>query len=169
MLLAEALHKCRLRDSDALGGAVPSTQAIGKKGEQTVVARCRCPNCRKPLKTLPPNYPLFDVQCTACSFRAQVKTVRSRPVATVHGAGWAVLEKVLKSGFLVPPLVVNWTWRRSGRTHREIRFYPFIPRENLRGYKLSARARHPQYRMFNYVGLHHLPCFVLYETPLGNR
>ena len=130
---------------------------------------CRCPNYQRPLMVLPPNYPLFDVQCTACAFRAQVKTVRSRPVARIRGAGWQVMSKVLKSGFLVPPLVVNWTWRARKRTYHEIRFYPFIPRQNLHSYALSATARQPNYEMFDYTGLRDLPNFVLPQRPPDDR
>lgn len=141
---------------------MPSTQTIGGRGEHEVVDLCCCPNCQKKLMTLPKNYPLFDVQCTACAFRAQVKTVRSRPVPTVRGAGWQIMNKVLRSGFLVPPLLVNWTWKSRGKTRREIWFYPFIPRENLKGYRLSKTARHANYEMFNYSRLGDLPRFVLY-------
>ena len=46
----------------------------GDFGEQEIVDKMPCPNCGKTLMLLPKNYPLFDLQCTGCSFRAQVKT-----------------------------------------------------------------------------------------------
>ena len=75
---------------------------------------------------LPKNYPLYDIQCTACNFRAQVKTNHSRPKSIIFGAGWDIMEKVLKSGFLVPPLITNFKWAVGGVEMQEIRFYPFV-------------------------------------------
>jgi hypothetical protein len=118
---------------------------------------------------LPQSYPLYDIQCTACAFRAQIKTLRSRPATRIRGAGWEVLDKVLKSGFLVPPLIVNWIWTVGGKTNREIRLYPFIPRRSLHSYALSATARRPNYKMFDYKGMQRLPSLVLYKKPRGER
>lgn len=139
-------------------------QEIGDAGELEVVAKVACPNCGKRLMALPKNYPLYDVQCTACSFRAQVKTASSPPRDTVFGAGWEIMSKVLKSGFLVPPTIVNFKWAEKGAGRQEIRFYPFVPRENLRNYRLSPTARRANYKMFSYQGLLVLPHFVLYRN-----
>ena len=65
-----------------------SNKQTGNQGEQEVVDLIACPNCGKKLMLLPPNYPLYDVQCTACSFRAQIKTNNSKPKSEVFGAGW---------------------------------------------------------------------------------
>jgi len=46
---------------------------------------------------LPKNYPLYDVQCTGCLFRAQVKTNNSKPRLAIFGAGWDIISKVMKS------------------------------------------------------------------------
>src|SRR3989338_6220458 len=46
----------------------------GDIGEGEVVQLVPCPNCGKELMRLPPNYPLYDIQCTGCSFRAQVRS-----------------------------------------------------------------------------------------------
>jgi hypothetical protein len=113
--------------------------------------------------TLPPNYPLYDVQCTGCSFRAQVKTNASKPKAVVFGAGWDIMEKVLKSGFMTPALFLNFKWEEKGRKKQEIRFYPFVPKTNLRKYTLSKKARRANYKMFNYIGMDDLLYFVSYE------
>ena len=133
----------------------------GNSGELTVVDLVPCPNCAKKLMVLPPNYPLYDVQCTGCSFRAQIKTNHSKPKSIVFGAGWDIMEKVLKSGYMVPPLFLIFIWKEKDVEKKEIRFYPFVPKNNLRKYTLSEKARRANYRMFNYVGMDELPYFVL--------
>lgn len=135
----------------------------GDQGELDVCELVPCPNCGKKLMILPPNYPLYDVQCTGCSFRAQVKTNASKPKSVIFGAGWDIMEKVLKSGFMTPPLFVNFNWQEKGEAKQEIRFYPFVPKVNLRKYQLSPEARRANYKMFNYIGLDVLPHFKLYK------
>lgn len=139
---------------------MPNNKPIGDRGEIEVIELVRCPNCSKKLMTLPANYPLYDVQCTGCSFRAQIKTNHTKPKNTIFGAGWDILEKVLKSGFTVPPLIANFHWD----TGHEIRFYPFIPKHHLNMRILSPTARRANYKMFNYVKLDKLPFFVLFSS-----
>lgn len=139
-----------------------SSKIAGDYGEQEVVSKVPCPNCGKPLMTLPPGYPLFDVQCTGCSFRAQVKTNQSKPRSVILGAGWEIMNKVLKSGYLTPPLIANFKWQEKGVARQEIRFYPFVPKTNLRKYQLSPTAHRANYWMFRYEGLDELPHFMLY-------
>ncbi len=135
----------------------------GDTGEQEVIKLIPCPNCGKKLMSLPLNYPLYDIQCTGCSFRAQVKTNNSKPKDEILGAGWDIMEKVLKSGFITPALFGNFKWLEKGDPHQEIRFYPFVPKKNLIHYQLSPQARRANYRMFRYSGLSKLPHFVLYK------
>lgn len=135
----------------------------GDEGEKEVVDLVPCPNCGKELMVLPPNYPLFDVQCSGCSFRAQVKTNRSKPKTEIFGAGWDIMDKVLKSGFITPPLIANFKWQEQGIEKQEILLYPFIPKKNLKKRQLSATARRANYKMFNYIGLDSLPSFILYS------
>ena len=135
----------------------------GDAGEIDVCEKVFCPNCGKKLMLLPPNYPLFDIQCTGCSFRAQVKTNQSRPKKEIFGAGWDIMEKVLKSGYTVPPLIANFIWKEKDHDKQEIRFYPFIPKDNLKKKILSPEARRANYKMFNYIGLDKLPYFKLFE------
>lgn len=135
----------------------------GDKGELEVTELVPCPNCGKKLMMLPKNYPLFDVQCEGCSFRAQVKTNRSKPKKEIFGAGWEIMEKVLKSGFITPPLIANFKWTDKGGEHQEIRFYPFVPKANLKKHRLSPQARRANYWMFNYIGLDQLPYFTPYK------
>ncbi len=134
----------------------------GDDGEKEVVELVPCPNCGKKLMLLPPSYPLFDVQCTGCSFRAQVKTNNTKPKKIIFGAGWQIMDKVLKSGFITPSLIANFKWSDKEGAHQEIRFYPFIPKRHLKKHTLSAAARRANYEMFNYVGLDKLPHFIVY-------
>ncbi len=129
----------------------------GDDGEIEIVKLIPCPNCGKKLMQLPPNYPLYDIQCTGCSFRAQVKTNHCQPKSIIFGAGWDIMNKVLKSGFITPPLIVNFKWEGG----QEVRFYPFVPKKNLKMHQLSATARRANYKMFNYVGLEQLPFFLM--------
>jgi len=136
----------------------------GDFGEQEVIEKVPCPNCGKALMLLPKNYPLYDLQCTGCSFRAQVKTNMSKPKAVIFCAGWEIMNKVVKSGYLVPPLIANFKWTEKGTGRQEIRFYPFVPKKNLAKYQLPETARRANYRMFRYTGLDLLPYFVLFQT-----
>ena len=142
---------------------MPGNQKAGSEGELEVIRLVACPNCGKKLMKLPQNYPLYDIQCTGCSFRAQVKSNRSKPKKEIFGAGWKIMEKVLKSGFITPPLFTNFKRADKQGTHQEIRFYPFVPKRDLKRHQLSARARRANYWMFNYVGLDTLPHFVVYK------
>ncbi len=138
-------------------------QKAGDVGEKEVVKNVECQNCGKHLMQLPKNYPLYDLQCTGCSFRTQVKTYNSKPKDVIFGAGWEIIEKVLKSGFMVPPLFAIFKWKENGKDRQEIIFYPFIPKANLKMRQLSASARRANYKMFNYVGLTKLPSFKVFE------
>lgn len=142
---------------------MPSNRQFGNKGELEIIEKVPCPNCGKKLMLLPPNYPLYDVQCSGCAFRAQIKTSQSKPRGIIFGAGWQIIDKVLKSGFITPPLIVNFKWREKEKPRHEIRFYPFVPKKNLRKYKLSEKARRANYWMFLYTGIDKLPHFVVYR------
>jgi len=140
-----------------------SNKTTGDFGEAEIVALIPCPNCEKKLMTLPKNYPLFDIQCTGCSFRAQVKTVNSKPKKEILGAGWQIVDKVMKSGYMVPSLIVNFKWNEKDVKKQQIRFYPFVPKINLKKYQLSEKARRAKYWMFRYSGLDELPHFTLFS------
>ena len=135
----------------------------GKSGEQDIVDLVPCPNCSKKLMILPPNYPLYDVQCTGCLFRAQVKTNQCKPKAVLFGAGWQIMNKVLKSGYMTPALFLNFKWLEKGEDKQEVRFYPFVPKKNLSRYRLSATARRANYEMFTYKGMDKLPFFLMFQ------
>ena len=131
-------------------------QKVGDAGEKEIAKHAPCPNCGKKLMVLPQNYPLYDVQCEGCSYRAQVKTSKSK--STVRGAGWEIINKVLKAGFMSPPLIVNY--KPLGR-EQQILFFPFVPREHLKKYNLSENHRQANYAMFDYRNLDKLPSFLL--------
>lgn len=141
-----------------------SNKKSGDKGEREVIDLVPCPNCGKKLMMLPSSYPLYDIQCTGCSFRAQVKTNNCKPKAVIFGAGWDIIDKVLKSGFMTPPLIANFKWIEKGESKQEILFYPFVPKTHLKKRVLSPTARRANYAMFNYVGLDKLPCIILYSN-----
>ena len=74
------------------------------------------------------------------------------------------MEKVLKSGYMIPALFANFKWEENGKPKQEIRFYPFIPKVNLNKYQLSPTARRANYRMFHYKEMDKLPFFVAYTS-----
>ena len=135
----------------------------GDLGEQEVVDLVPCPNCSKSLMLLPTNYPLVDVQCTGCLFRAQVKTNNSRPKAVIFGAGWEIQDKVLRSGYQMSPLIANFKWTEKGIPKHKILFYPFIPKKNSKKRNVVFKSERKDHMIFNYIGLDKLPHFVLYE------
>lgn len=139
-----------------------SNKSCGDLGEKEVVKLIKCPNCGKDLRQLPKNYPLYDIQCEGCAFRAQVKTNNCKPKNIIFGAGWDIMEKVLKAGFLPPQLIVNFKWLENNQKRQVILFYPFVPKSHLNKRILSSTARRANYKMFNY-NLKGLPSMVLYQ------
>lgn len=134
----------------------------GDLGEKEVCELVKCPNCSSRLTLLPPGFPMFDIQCTRCMFRAQVKTVKSKPKASILGAGWEIYDKVMKAGYLPPSLIINFKWKEKEELRQAIRFYPFIAESNIKQYTLSAEARRANYKMFRYIKLDKIPCIELY-------
>src|SRR4051812_6279539 len=97
-----------------------SNKVTGDKGEVEVIDLIERPNCTRKLMLLPNSYPLYDVQCTGCFFRAQIKSSNgAKPRDIVRGAGWDIIYKVLKSGALVPPLITNSKWKEKGKKRQE--------------------------------------------------
>jgi hypothetical protein len=144
---------------------MPNHKLAGDMGENEVCDLVPCPNCGKKLMLLPPSFPLCDVQCTACHFRAQVKTsTEGKTRNWVRGAGWDIVDKVMKSGYLLPPLIGNFKWMENGKQKQEIRFYPFITRSNLRKRQLPPTAQRANCWMYDYVSLDKIPHFVLYKN-----
>jgi hypothetical protein len=140
-----------------------NNKMAGDEGEREVIELIPCPNCGKRLMGLPSGFPLYDVQRTRCLFRAQVKTNNTKPKPVIFGAGWDIISKVMKSGYMVPPLITNFKWKdKKGERYQEIRFYPFVPKINLKMHQLSPAARRANYKMFNYIGIDEIPYFILF-------
>ncbi len=141
-----------------------TNKQAGDFGESEVCELIKCPNCTNKLVLLPQGFPMYDVQCSRCLFRAQVKTVNSNPKNTIFGAGWDIYDKVLKAGYLAPSLIINFKWNTKEGSCREIRFYPFIAKGNIKKYQLSPTARRANYKMFRYVKLDKIPCIILHQS-----
>lgn len=135
----------------------------GTLGEKDVVKKVPCPNCGKRLRLLPPGFPLYDVQCEGCVFRAQVKTNRSAPKNEIFGSGYAVLRHSMAIGQLIPPLIANFVWTEGRTLHQRIVLYPMITKENIRKRTRGSDGSHPGYEEFNYIGMRSAPQAVLYE------
>lgn len=88
----------------------------GDIGEKEVINHVRCPNCLSKLMLLPEGFPMYDIMCTRCLFRVQVKTVNNKPRSQIFGATWNIYEKVLKAGYLTPPLIVNFKWKSKNKS-----------------------------------------------------
>lgn len=98
--------------------SIVNNKIIGDEGEIEVTEKVLCPNCCKKLMLLPKGYPLYDIQCTACNFRAQIKSNNTSPKEIIRGAGWDIIDNAIKSGFLVPSLIVNFKWKDKGGKNR---------------------------------------------------
>lgn len=141
-----------------------SNKQHGDEGEREIIDKVPCPNCESKLMALPPSFPLYDVQCTRCMFRAQVKTNNRKPSNVIFGAGYDIYEKVLKAGYLAPSLIVLFRWYTKSGFNEEARFYPFIAKGNIRKYRLSPAARRAGYNMFVYHKLDKVPHMVLFKS-----
>lgn len=136
----------------------------GDVGEKEVIKHVRCPNCQSKLVLLPEGFPMYDVMCSRCLFRVQVKTVNNKPRSQIFGATWEIYDKVLKAGHLAPQLIVNYKWKaNNGSLNQEIRYYPFIAKGNIQKYKLSEKAKRANLWMFKYVKLDRIPFITLYQ------
>ena len=132
-----------------------SNVSRGTDGERDVISKVPCPNCGKRLIALPKGFPLFDVQCTRCVFRAQVKTNHSKPKDEIFGAGRVVLNHALRSGQLIPPLIANFHWKEGRKKRQVVILYPFLTQKNIRKRTRGAAGARPGYKEFNYLRLKH--------------
>jgi hypothetical protein len=140
-----------------------SKQITGDTGEAFVASSVPCPYCDRKLELLPKNYPLFDVQCSSCLFRAQVKTSKAPISGTIAGSGWDIKESARKLGVLSPPIISVSNTRASKETQRVVQFFPFIPESHLKKKQPFKDPGHKRlkYRMFDYVRMNEVPRFVL--------
>ena len=141
----------------------------GSRGEREIIEMVPCPNCSSSLMGLPKSFPLFDVQCTRCLFRAQIKTARCPPKSEIFGAGFDILDKSLKAGQLMPPLIAHfhWTDTATGAERREVYLFPFLTKRNIRMRTRSDKGARPGYREFNYINLFdcNVPKMIIYSVP----
>lgn len=114
---------------------------LGEEAERFVVEHVVCPSCGSPLRQLPPGYPLFDVQCAACLFRAQVKRVQEQPRSRLRGGSWSVGNTYLRTGQLLPPMYVCFGWPRSQPEPTAVYFFPLVPARNVAKRVLSPRHK----------------------------
>lgn len=135
---------------------------IGDLGEEFVASRAPCPACGKSLTALPEGYPLFDLQCSACTFRCQVKATGKKPQNRIPGAGWAIFNAALRAGQQVPPLIYVANVGSTDGTPPSVRFFPFIPRSHLEKRQPFADGhKRATYLQFTYTKMDRLPSFVL--------
>ena len=118
-----------------------SNKVSGDKGEEEVCGLVPCPNCKKKLMMLPKNYPLYDLQCTGCSFRVQVKTNKSKPKSEIFGAGWEIMNKVLKSGFMIPPLIANFKWFENGKKKQKNNILSIYSKSSIEENTIIAKSK----------------------------
>lgn len=139
---------------------MPNNKPQGDAGEKEIVRRIPCPNCGRKLMLLPKNYPMYDVQCTGCNFRAQIKLNNTKPHREIFGATWEIMNKVMKAGYLVPTLFVLFKWVEKEKKRSELRFYPFVPKSHLKPYQTRVKKTKRDLVMFNYRNIHLIPYFV---------
>jgi hypothetical protein len=142
----------------------PSRVALGTEAEEFVCANVPCPSCTSPLRPLPGGYPLLDVECTGCLFRAQVKRVKMKPRSRLRGGSWGPVDVWLKTGFLLPPMLVCFDWPAGEAGPGSIYLFPLVPKKNVKRRRLSEAHKTAAGRvMTEYVDMLQLPYTVVYE------
>jgi len=114
---------------------------------------------------IPTGFPLYDLDCTRCLFRAQVKRILSPPRNRIRGASWEVLNHHLKTGQLVPPIFACFGWKTGEPTPQIIFFFPFVPATHLRKRVLSENHATPGRKMTEYERMLELPKMTVWERP----
>ena len=108
-----------------------TTTTLGEAAEQLIADRVPCPSCGSALQQLARGYPLFDIQCSKCLFRAQVKRVHEPPRSRLRGGSWNVVNTYLRTGQLLPPMFVCFGWPRLLAEPSAIYFFPIVPAKNV--------------------------------------
>jgi hypothetical protein len=141
-----------------------SRSAQGAQAERFVVQYLSCQSCGSSLRELPVGYPLFDVECVRCLFRAQVKRVKAGPRDRLRGGSFDLVSHHLKTGHLLPPLFVCFGWETGAATPGEVWFFPLVPAKNVKARILSERHSTPGRRMAEFVGMRALPHSVIWRS-----
>jgi|ERR1039458_3979989 hypothetical protein len=142
--------------------AISNTES-GERAVEFVLAQVKCPYCGKTLIDLPRATPVYDVACSRCEFRAQVKSVETRKRSRIRGASARPLAGLRLAGKLSPPLSVVWEWDGTVRSAAEISLFPLVPWSHL--HERAPPANHammPGRLMVDYHDLQLLPHFELY-------
>jgi hypothetical protein len=143
-----------------------SNSESGERAVQFVLANVRCPYCEKALMDLPRATPVYDVACSRCEFRAQVKSVETSIRSRIRGASARPLVGLRLAGKLSPPLIVVWRWDGERRTADEVSLFPLVPWSHVRERVLPANHATMAGRlMVDYHDLGRLPKIPLYATP----
>lgn len=142
-----------------------SSASSGAEAEAFVVERIACPSCGSALRPLPSGYPLYDVECTRCLLRAQVKRILAAPRDRIRGATWDVMSHHFKTGHLIPPMFACFGWPSGAPEPLTVWFFLLIPTANVKMRVLSDRHQtQPGRRMAEYVGMKSVPHFVVFEA-----
>ncbi len=87
-------------------------QELGAWGEQLIVSRCVCPQCKrsKTLKRLPSNFKCADLICDFCGYLAQVKAAtvasHSKVPKQILGAAWGAQKERMDAVIYFPLFLV---------------------------------------------------------------
>jgi DNA-directed RNA polymerase subunit RPC12/RpoP len=142
---------------------VISNTASGERAVEFVLAQVKCAYCEKALVDLPRATPVYDVACSRCEFRAQVKSVETHMRRRIRGASARPLAGLRLAGKSSPPLIVVWGWDGEARSAERVTLYPLVPWRHIRERALSQNHETMAGRlMVDYHDLHLLPFFELY-------
>lgn len=142
-----------------------SNTESGERAVQFVLAEVSCPYCTKALMDLPRATPVYDVACSRCEFRAQVKSVETRKRSRIRGASARPLAGLRLAGKLSPPLIVVWQWDGEQRSADEVSLFPLVPWSHVRERVLPANHATMAGRlMVDYHDLVRLPHFTLFTA-----
>lgn len=139
-----------------------SNAARGTEAEQFVIAHVPCPSCGHELRALHKGFPLYDLDCTRCLLRTQVKRILAPPRNRIRGASWDVMNHHLRTGQLVPPIFACFGWRKED-SEPQVYFFPFIPATHLKKRVLSESHATPGRKMTEYERMLELPKIVVWE------
>ena len=141
-----------------------STARAGFEAEAFVIENVPCPSCGHELRALHPGFPLYDVDCSRCLFRAQVKRILAPPRNRIRGASWDVLHHHLRTGQLIPPIFACFGWKTGAPAPQVIYFFPFIPATHISRRVLSENHATPGRKMTEYERMLELPKMVVWEA-----
>ena len=142
-----------------------SNTESGARAVRFAIEHATCPYCKKGLVELPPATPVYDVACERCEFRAQVKSVESKPRSRIRGASARPLAGLRLAGKSSPPLLVVWGWDGLARTAHAIWLFPLVPWAHVQERTLPpTHATSPGRFMVDYHNLLRLPRFELYAA-----